>query len=263
VINEGVRKAVVAIAGVIATLVIGTSGAGGAPSTLHLTFNGAHADDPSLPAGIRHEGPFTSSPPLCSSGTARDVKDVSVEPLTVLREFTCDDGSGTFTAFLPGIASEHGGSGTWRIVNGTNRYVTLRGQGRYESVLTGGNPQDFLAVKYRATWTGVIDFDTAAPVIRISVKTLKLAKPPGTYTLRATIGLGGEASGARVSYILEVTGGQRDLLTRLGTSTTAGFAVRARIKPTAATRRIRIRVTASDAVGNERTSTALVRLAGR
>jgi hypothetical protein len=188
---------------------------------------------------------------------------VTVEPLTVLREFTCDDGSGSFTAFMPGIASEHGGGGTWKIVSGTGKYVKLRGQGRYQSVLTGGVPQDFLSVKYRATWTGVIDFDDIAPVIRIAARTVKIATAPGTYVLRATVTLGGEASGSRVSYVLEVTGGRRDLLTRLGTSTVGGFTVRARIKPAAATRRVLMRVIATDAVGNERASTRLVLLAGR
>lgn len=248
---------------VVVTLAMGASGAGGSPTALHLTFDGSHVADTSLPAGIRHEGPFTASAPLCSSGTARDVKDVSLEPLTVLRDFTCDDGSGTFTAFMPGIPSEHGGSGTWKIVGGTGTYVTLRGQGSYQSVLTGGEPQDFLSVKYHATWTGVIDFDDIAPVIRIAAKTVKVATPRGTFVLRATVNLGGEASGSRVSYVLEVTGGRRDLLTRIGTTTVGGFTVRARIKPPAATRRVLMRVTATDAVGNERALTRLVLLAGR
>src|SRR6476646_1171512 len=103
----------------LATVAVIAGTARATPTAFTLTLDGRHAEDPTLPAGIRHEGRFTASAPACPAGTAQDISDVVVDPLTVLRSFTCDDGSGSFTVLLPQVASEHAGSGTWKIVSGT------------------------------------------------------------------------------------------------------------------------------------------------
>jgi hypothetical protein len=132
-----------------------------------LTFNGEHVSDPNLPAGIRHQGRFTASPPACSSGTASDVRDVQLEPLSVLREYRCDDGSGTFTALLPTAAGEHGRTGGWKIVGGTGSFALLRGIGTYTGTILSGDPNDFLSVKYRTDWRGTAGFDGVPPTVAL------------------------------------------------------------------------------------------------
>jgi hypothetical protein len=234
-------------------------GAGASPTAFTLTFDGAHVPDTSLPGGIRHEGRFTASAPACAAGTAADIEDVVVEPLTVLRQFTCDDGTGTFVVLIPGARSEHGGSGTWQIVRGTGRYETLRGTGRYDSVITAGSQTDFLSIKYRATWTGTADFDVTPPAVKVAAKATKLVKPKGTYTLKVSLAMPQEV-GSRITYTASVTAGRFDLLARLGATSTGRVAFSGRIKPPSGARRIRIRVVATDPVGNAGTTAAAVAL---
>jgi hypothetical protein len=80
-----------------------------------------------------------------------DVEDVVSDPLTVMRKYPCDDGSGTFAAFLLAIAAEHGGNGTWKIVAGADRYATLRGKGTYTRHLVSGNRDDFPSIVCQTT----------------------------------------------------------------------------------------------------------------
>jgi hypothetical protein len=234
---------------VCATLAAFAGGAGASTTAFTLTFDGKHVEDTSLPGGIRHEGRFTASAPACPAGTAADVEDVVVEPLTVLRQFTCDDGTGTFTVLIPGARSEHGGSGTWQIVRGTGRYETLRGMGRYTSVILSGAQEDFLSIVYRATWTGVADFDVTPPAVKPAAKATRLVTPKGAYTLKVSLAMPQDA-GSRISYTAAVTAGRFDLLVRFGATSTGRAGFTARIKPPSTARRVRLHVVANDPVGN-------------
>lgn len=251
-----------AIAGLTAAgiCLAGGIGAGAAPTPFTLTFDGSHVFDANLPAGVRHEGLFTASRPFCPAGTARDVQDVVVEPPTVLREFDCDDGSGSMTVFMPSIRAEHGGSGSWRIVSGTGQYATLRGVGTYVSTLVSGDPQDFLSIKYHSTWTGVVDFDVDPPVVVLSARATKLRRPAGSYTLRVSFSVANEAPGARLSYSVAVTAGIADLGARSGETTSRSVTMTFRIKPRRTTRRIRLSVDVTDPVGNAGTARRTVTL---
>ena len=103
--------------------------ASAAPEPFLLTFDGAHFPDSTLEGGISHAGRFTASAPFCSAGEAHDVYHViEGEFLSVHRIHTCDDGSGSFTAWMPTVRNEHGSAtGAWKIVEGTRQYPTLRG----------------------------------------------------------------------------------------------------------------------------------------
>ena len=138
------------------------------PTPFLLTFEGAHFVDSTLTGGLRHDGRFTASAPFCSAGRAYDVRHVVVEPLTVLRLHTCDDGSGSFTAFMPVVRGEHGGPGVWQFVEGTGGYAALRGVGTYAGTLTSGNPGAFETISYRTEWRGVVGFDVDPPAIENS-----------------------------------------------------------------------------------------------
>jgi hypothetical protein len=224
--------------------------AGASPTAFTLTFDGSHVFDATLPAGVRHEGPFTATSPFCSSGTARDVQDVVVEPPTVLREFDCDDDSGSMTVFMPSIRAEHGGSGSWRIVSGTGQYATLRGLGTYVSTLVSGDPLDFLSIKYHSTWTGVVDFDVDPPAVVLTARATKLRRPKGFYALRFILRVTNEAQGARLLYSVAVTAGTADLADRLGKTTSRSVTTTLRIKPRRTTRRVTLSIDVTDPVGN-------------
>jgi hypothetical protein len=247
--------AVAAIAGV-------AGGASAAPTQFTLTLDGSHVPDASLPAGLRHEGPFTASAPFCPAGRAADTKNVSDVPpvgLVVLRAFTCDDGTGSFTALLP-ATGEHGGGGSWRIVDGTGKYATLRGIGRYTSTRVSGDPGDFLSITFRSTWTGTVDFDVDPPSIGLSARATKLRRPVGAYTLRVVLAVPNEVAGASLGYAVEVTAGSASLASRLGTTTSGKATVALRIKPGRATRHVKVSADVTDPVGNKSSTRRTVTL---
>ena len=86
--------------------------ASAAPTTFSLTFEGTYRrSEPARRAPA--EGRFTASAPFCSAGRAYDVRQViDGEFLTAWRLHTCDDGSGSFTAFMPVARGEHDGRGS-------------------------------------------------------------------------------------------------------------------------------------------------------
>jgi len=253
-------KRLVAGAVLTAACAVVAGGAGATPTTFTLTFDGHHTADTSLPAGLRHEGPFTASAPACPAGTAKDVADVVVEPLTVLRTFECADGSGSFTVLLPSVASEHGGSSTWRIVRGTGKYELLRGSGTYQSTLVSGSPTDFGSITYHSTWTGIVDYDVAPPTIQVAARATRLRRPVGTYTVRVGLSLLNEAAGAKTTYVLEVFAGRASLTLRLGSTTTGHATLNLRLHPPKTARRLRLQVRATDVVGNESTAARMIAL---
>jgi hypothetical protein len=231
-----------------------------APTPFLLTFEGAHFVDSTLFHGLRHDGRFTASAPFCPAGRAYDVHHFERDPLDVLRIHTCDDGSGSFTAFMPVVTHEHGAaSGTWRIVEGTSRYATLRGMGTYTSTLIDGDPARFETITYRTDWQGVVDFDAEPPAVeRFTATARKLRQRVRTYALR--IGLTLRDTGVPVSYTADVRAGRAALGFKRG-STTSGDAVLAfRIRPPRAARAVRVLLTARDALGNESSTSRLVRL---
>lgn len=77
----------------------------------------------------------TSGAGLCLTGTTTDQTSVSGFHSNnhilfhVLKTFTCDDGSGTFTALLQVFASGTSDSFTWNILSGTGAYTNLHGTG--------------------------------------------------------------------------------------------------------------------------------------
>ena len=231
-------------------------GAAAAPTAFTLQFAGAHIADTSLTAGIRHEGRFTAAPPLCPSGTAVDIQDVEIEPLTVMRRHTCDDGSGSFVAFMPSVLSEHGGTGTWKIIDGTGKYATLRGVGTYSGHIVSGDPARFDTVVYTTSWQGVVDFDDVAPALTTTAQAKRLRKPARTYLVRTTI----DAHEESVTYSVDIRAGRSFLALMKGTAASGETTSSARIRAPRLTRAVKVIVLVSDSVGNETTTTLQVKL---
>jgi len=237
-------------------LALGAAGAAAAPTSITLTFDGVHATDSSLPAGITHKGRFTATPPLCAAGAAQDVQDVVLEPLTVLRKYTCDDGSGTFTALLPTARNEHSGSGGWKIVAGTGRYETLRGIGTYKGTLVSGDPNDFPTIVFQTTWQGIADFDAVAPTLTTTARSKKLRRPPRTFTIRTVIN-GHEPN---IKYSVDIRSGRSYLALNTGTANSGNIMVKSTIRAPRRARVVRVIVTVADVVGNESKRTLTVKL---
>jgi hypothetical protein len=236
-------------------------GASAAPTQFSLTFDGAHFTDASFPDGIQHDGRFTASAPFCSAGRAYDVEHVVTESgfLDVMRRHVCDDGSGSMTAFMPVARNEHGGKGTWKIVEGTGKYATLRGFGTYIGTRISGDPLDFPSIVYRTAWSGVVDFDADPPAVEsIAASARKLQKPTRTYSLR--IAVRARDVSTPIAYTVDVRSGTTPLGFKK-VSTASGLATMTlRIRPPRSAHSVRVQLAATDAVGNTANASRLVRL---
>lgn len=257
-----IRARGIAVAAAIAVgvvLVPLASGGVGATAPLSLTFERAHYADSTLPAGLRHDGRFTASEPLCPAGRGYDVRHFEGEMLSVLRLHTCDDGSGTFTVSMPAVRSEHGGAGTWTVVEGTGRYVSLRGMGTYAATLLSGDPEVYDTVVYRASWRGVVAFDADPPAVEtFGASARKLGQRPRAYALRIALAVRDTAE--PVSYTVDVRSGRTELGYRQGSTTSGRATIALRLAPPRGVGSARIVLTLWDAVGNKIRSSRAVAL---
>ena len=258
------RWAAVAAIGLAALIGMSTVTALAARTAAHpfgLTFDGRHEADAESPVGFRHVGPFTASDPFCASGQARTLGGTDTAPLT--RLLICEDGSGTASAFFMPPDSEHGGSGTWRIVSGTGKYEKLRGHGRFTSVRTGGDPLDHGSITFRSEWTGLADLDDAPPAIAFASATAaKLRRPAGTYSIKLALALSDDTAENSVSYTLRVTTlSGIELARRFGTATTPTVSLTLRIRPqNARVKAVRLHLAGEDPIGNTQSLTRALRL---
>jgi hypothetical protein len=236
-------------------------GGAGTSNPVLLTFEGAHYVDSTLPGGLRHDGRFTASAPFCSAGRAYDTRhlDGGGGFLTVHRLHTCDDGSGSFTVFMPTVRNEHGGTGTWQIVEGTGRYATLRGRGTYTSTIVSGDRDVFETIAYTTSWQGAVGFDADPPAIdRLVATARKVRQRPRTYVLR--VDLTARDATAPVEYTVDVVAGRTRLDFKSGSTTSGQATVTFRLRPPRGARSLRVALTARDAVGNETTASHSTRL---
>ena len=244
-------SAVIAFAAVRATA---------ASTPFSLTFEGAHSLDSTIGGGVRHDGRFTASAPFCSAGRASDVSGVVTDGfLNVVRVHTCDDGSGSFTASMPSVRGEHGGTGEWQIVEGTGGYATLRGVGTYTGTFISGDPNDFVTISYRTEWRGVVGFDADPPTVeKVTATVRKLRQRVPTYTLR--IALTSSDTSLPVTYTLDVRAGRASLGFKRVSTASGRATVTARIRPPRAARSVQILLTARDVLGNATSTSRTYRL---
>ncbi len=158
------RGGVAVLAVALASVAVGVTVVQARPAVqqVELKLVGQHAKD----AGY-HEGTFTATLPLCPSGTWLGDSE---EDGDGIRDFTCDDKSGTFSTDFVGD-SEHqtGGTGPWAITGGTGKWKKLRGAGTaVTDESTGPGPPP---IEFKSTWTGVVDFDARGPSVKITKAT--------------------------------------------------------------------------------------------
>jgi hypothetical protein len=159
--------------------------------------------------------------------------------------------------------SEHGGSGTWRIVSGTGKYEKLRGYGRFTSVRTGGDPLDHGSITFRSEWTGLADLDDAPPAIAFASATAaKLRRPAGTYSIKLALALSDDTAGNSVSYTLRVTTLRGIELARSsGTATTPTVPLTLRIRPqNPRVKAVGLHLVGEDPIGNAQSLILALRL---
>lgn len=232
------------------------------PSSVTLFFDGAHTPGVG-PTNLRHEGSFTASSPLCPAGQGADSE--FVYPMAMLREYTCEDGSGSFAALVDPMIAEHGGPGVWKIIGGTGRYGTLRGRGTFASELVSGSMADEATVAFRSTWVGVADFDDVAPTVRaIRASATKLRRPQGVYLLRIAFSARDDLVGNPVEYLLLPTSGSFRLPFSEGRTTSGDVSVALKIRLSSGHRRpLLLEIRATDPVGNQRRIVRSVKLLSR
>ncbi len=251
-------------AAVIVPLATGAVGAGrtAGPSAFELVFDGRHEVADEAPLGFWHAGRFTASGAFCAAGSATtlEVRGNTPGDAEGKRLLTCADGSGSATALVLPMDSEHGGTGSWRIVSGTGAYARLRGRGTFRGVRTGGDPYDHRSITFRSTWTGVVDRDDTAPEIGVSrASVAKLRRPAGSYVLAIAF-TAQEAPGNAVQYLIDVSGRGRFLASRVGETVSGKASASIRVRPAKTVRRLHVEITASDPLGNERTVSRELRL---
>ena len=254
------RAVALTLVAALAGLLSGGAGASPDATAFQLMFDGMHrpATFPS-PNGLQHEGPFTASKPFCASGYAKDFRH-QLRPLSAFRLYTCNDGSGTVTAHIDLFPDEHavGLKDTWKIVEGTGDFAKLRGKGTWMSLSVGGNPSDPATITFRSVLSGVVDFDDAAPSVTIGRVTVKkLTGSRRGYVVRIPFSAQDDNA---VSYRLELRNGLRVLVSKIGNVASGMARPSLRILPPRGVRKVTLAVTASDAVGNERTVARSVKL---
>jgi hypothetical protein len=241
---------------VIAAAALGAAGgAGAAAPSFHLVFDGRHN------AALLHDGTFTTSSAWCLSGTATDVS-VDDGTLTATRRFTCN-GGGEFTALVRPLDAEHGGSGSWQIVSGSGALVDLRGKGTFSSTRLTGDPGNPASLTFRSTWDGLADLDAAAPTVAVTSSSIKkLRGLKTTYSVRLVLSIK-DSGGGPVSYTLEVTAPGRPaspLVYRQATTPLETVTSSFRVKLPATTRRLRVKIGATDPLGNTSALAATIRV---
>jgi len=241
----------------IAALTAGTIGANGRPggaSPFDLVFDGRHEVAGDSPVGLWHVGRFTATGSFCSAGSATTIEMRGNTPADAegKRLLTCADGSGSATALVLPMESEHGGTGSWRIISGTGEYAKLRGRGTFKSVRTGGDPANFESITFRSTWAGVADRDDAPPGVAVSrMSVARLSLPSGAYVVRIAFSAQ-EAPGNAVRYLIDVRDRGRFLASRVGETASGKASASIRVRLAKHVRRLHVEITASDPLGNER-----------
>ncbi len=225
-----------------------------APAAFQLVFDGKHNSD------LLHEGPFTTSASFCPSGYAVDVSIDDVTS-TATRRFTCDDPSGGFgfVALVSPLPAEHGGGGSWQIVQGSGPLADLRGKGTWTSVRLGGS--DPPSITFRSTWDGFVDFDVSPPAVAVTgTGARKLRRPAGAYRLRLAASL--TDAGGLVSYRLVVVDPRNPLVPLASKTgdTSGSLDVVLRVRPKKTARILRLEIDAADVVGNRLSVVRAVRL---
>ena len=229
------------------------------PIWFELAFEGAGVPARAgtvLATGSRPQGSFRSGAPYCAAGSVLELRrGPSGRWATSDRRFTCSDGSGTLTArtWLMGMDESYAAEeGSWRIVAGTGAYATLRGMGTYTKIV-GGDGSGGTA---REVWAGDVAFDAVAPQVEIS--TISVGRPTRDAVYLVRIAFTARDTGRQSVDVLVSARNRFLLAARSGRSVSGTASVALRLRPGDGGRKIRLKIEATDRVGNTTTAFATV-----
>ena len=218
------------LAGLVFVVAIAAQGSAGAPSgPSEMTWT--DIGDRSLNAIT-----FTAAPPLCASGTVRDVGGTT----GIKMEHTCADGSGTFEFEVVGVGRFHFSAA------GTGRYVSLRGSGSCS--VTQNDDGTFTRPCH-----ALADFDSTAPTVALKTLDVLLAARTRQFNLQAAFRTTDNVAGNAVKYRVSISAAGHALGHANGT--TPGGTVRVSLRGRLPKRahRLTVLVHVVDPLGNART----------
>jgi hypothetical protein len=218
-----------------------------APVQVMLHLDGSH------PVGQdNHQGTFTASAPLCSSGSWAGNAGGT-------RLFTCADGSGTFlVSFNGNLEHVAGSTGDWAIQSGTGSYATLRGGGTARVDSSTGPTS--VPVVFSDTFTGAVAFDVTPP--SGSITSVKFTRPKtarGRWRASVFFATQDDDASNPVSYQADATIGAV-AVEASGTVTTGTASFSFLFRRQRGARVLEIELRLSDPVDNQRVVTRTVRL---
>ena len=144
--NLRARGLAAGIGAALALMVIGGPVSAAAPQQVEIVSNVTFNPDGPNFGDFSTSGTATDAGTICAGGTFVDTRllfggfqsDRGVVQVQVVKEFTCDDGSGTFFVKLQIQANFDTGieTFTWVVLGGTGDYASLRGAGTGSTVPT-------------------------------------------------------------------------------------------------------------------------------
>ena len=217
------------------------------PISVTIVQNGRFDED-------RVRGTFDATAPMCATGRIEDVSHFDSGPTTVIahRAHICGDGSGVLTFVLRGKAEHFDGTGTWEIERASGALTTLRGRGTYRNAATG-------EITFMNTWTGIVAFDDVAPTVEILRVTTRRTGSRLSLRLQMSVRDDVEANASTYVLVVENPASGRRVARRSGRIdgvASTEFSLRA----PQSVRKLVLRLTATDPLGNERVTTRTVRL---
>jgi hypothetical protein len=202
---------------------------------------------------VSDEATFKSRFPFCATGTARGP---SIDLVPERERFTCDDGTGSVTLSLV-LQDTHSRlmEARWQIVEGTGKYVGLRGRGSMRTEHLGGEGEPAVTssgyLLWRSAFEGAVDWDAVAPTITVArARVTKLRRAPDEHAVRLALSLRDDVEGNPVAYTLIVTQG-REVVDQEGTTASGSVSTTLTVAR-GRSRSLGLHVYASDPVGNER-----------
>jgi hypothetical protein len=223
----------------------GTATAAPAQTTLHL--DGTHPAD-----ADRHEGTFTASSPLCTSGSW-------LGNGAGHRVFTCADGTGTFTASFNGELEHVAGlTGPWAISRGTGNYTALRGAGT--GTIDSSTGENVSRITFAETWSGIADFDATPPTGSVNaVKIVRPATPAGRWIVKVSLGARDNEPSNAVTFGATASAGTF-YTSRAGTINAGTGSFTIAFRPAKRTRLLQLEIVLSDRWNNQSTIKRSIRL---
>jgi len=117
-------------------------------------------------------------------------------------------------------------------------------------------------IAFTDTWRGLVDFDNIAPTIKVRRATATRLGKGRSYVLRLSFACPDNVAGNNVSYTVLIGTAASDLAKRAG-KTTAIASLSLRVRPPRSARFVSVDITATDPVGNLRTTARRVPLRRR